>query len=383
MVGMLVAFHTQSNEGFAMHPLEKVFFKVACQITGRADFVHMSFTSLDKGHPRSLPRDFKNVLRLSKYDPDRKEAKFISRYVKDNKIKIAFFFDLRPNSSICKLLRKNGVRTIVSYWGAPMSDYNSLLKLTLKKMEILLYRNRPDLFIFESEAMRDLAVNGRGLSLSRTCVVPTGVDTKKFTPAKRNRGYLSRQFGIGKDEFVIVYTGHMEKRKGVHVIMASAIKLVDDLGLKNIKFLICGNRPGEEEIFLNTLRASNASDNVIFSGYRDDLDVILPSCDIGVIASTGWDSFPMSSQEMAACGLPIVVSRLQGLVETVENGVTGMLFEPGDANELSECVLSLLNDSEKRKSMSKAARRRVESGYSIDIQVERLISVVNRVIENK
>ena len=58
----------------------------------------------------------------------------------------------------------------------------------------------------------------------------------------------------------------------------------------------------------------------------DDLSRIFPCCYAGVIASTGWDSFTVSSLEMASSGLPLVVSNLQGLSESIEADVTGFLL---------------------------------------------------------
>jgi len=65
-----------------------------------------------------------------------------------------------------------------------------------------------------------------------------------------------------------------------------------------------------------------------FCGYRDRLVQLYTSCFCGVIPSTGWDPFLRTSVEMAAAGLPVVASRLQGLPEAVLDKETGLLFEP-------------------------------------------------------
>ena len=61
----------------------------------------------------------------------------------------------------------------------------------------------------------------------------------------------------------------------------------------------------------------------------------MSSSTLGVIALTGWDSFTLSSVEMAPCGFPLVVSRLQGLIETADDGGTGYLFDMDDHNALA------------------------------------------------
>ena len=58
MSGMLIVFHTQSNTSYAMAPLEKMFFQVACALVGDRNNVHFAFRNLYKGMPTCLPEDF-------------------------------------------------------------------------------------------------------------------------------------------------------------------------------------------------------------------------------------------------------------------------------------------------------------------------------------
>ena len=383
MAGMLVLFHTPSNEGYAMATLERVFFAVACELVGGQGNVHFAFKDLSRGMPVSLPENFGNVLALDASKAGQPCWHEAAKYIKRSNIETALSFDLSPSSPLCGMLRKAGVKHLVSYWGASMSSENVGLKLLLKRAEIALRSNKPDLFIFESEAMRFLAVQGRGISRAHTAVIPTGVNTELFRPNEHGRRYVTEQFGIAEDRFVVIFSGHMEERKGVRVIMEAARKVVDESGRDDICFLICGNRPGEEKRFVEMLVGSRAMSNVIFAGYRRDLRDILPGCDMGVIASTGWDSFTISSLEMAACGLPLVASALQGLVETLEDGRTGYLFEPGNSTALAERILQLSSDPALRGRLAAAGRQRIVDGYSRERQQARLIECISSVISRQ
>jgi glycosyltransferase involved in cell wall biosynthesis len=148
--------------------------------------------------------------------------------------------------------------------------------------------------------------------------------------------------------------------------------LVDIHGSYNWHLLICGNRPGEERRFLDMLQDHPAEKLVTFCGYRNDLPSLMPACDLGLIASTGWDSFPMSALEMAACGLPLVASDLQGLPEAIEPNVTGLLFKPGDHKELAEIMNALDSDDGRLEKMSMAARERIVKEFTIELQKKRL-----------
>ena len=374
MSSMIVMFHTPSNAGYAMSPLERMFFNVALAVCGKQENIHFTFKHLEGGFPKSLPEDFKNVIGFDNENPSIEDLSKLSQYIKENNIRLALCFDLQPSSPTCKALRKGGVERLVSYWGAPISGINSGLKLALKRMEIALRISKPDLFIFESEAMRELGVSGRGLSYSSTIVIPTSVDTHKYSPDSTGKHYVSQAFGIPADRKIAFYSGHMERRKGVHVIINAAIEIYEKGLSDQWHFLICGNKPGEKQVFLDTLSGTKAERYVTFGGYRSDLHKIMPGCDVGVVASTGWDSFPMSCLEMSSCGLPLVVSSLQGLKETLVDGTTGLLFEPGNYRELAEKLVQIGEDSTVIAEFSVAARKRVVDEYSLDIQKQRLLA---------
>ena len=80
----------------------------------------------------------------------------------------------------------------------------------------------------------------------------------------------------------------------------------------------------------------------------------------------------MSALEMAACGLPLVVSDLQGLPEVIEPNVTGLLFKPGNHQELADIMNSLGRDTNKLQKMGVAARDRIVQNFSLEVQKRRL-----------
>lgn len=373
MSGIIIIFHTKSNTGYAMAPLEKTFFEMAKTILKDTNDIHFGFKNFDNGKPTSLPENFTNLIAIDNENENTFES--AAKYIKEHKITYAFCFDLQVSSHIGNILRKNGVKKIISYWGATISGENFGLKLLFKKIEVFLKRSKPDHFIFESEAMRHFAINGRGIPKSITSVMPTGIDIDKYHPQNKDANLLSELFSIPKNSYVIFYSGHMERRKGVHVIVDAAIELIDNQGIDNIYFLIAGNKPGEESTFLNQLENKKAKLHTIFAGYRTDLEKIMPCCHIGVIASTGWDSFPMSALEMAACGLPLVVSNLQGLNETLEQGKTGITFQAGNHIALAKEISNLLKDESRLQSYSHNGRQRIINGYSTKHQLTNLTSL--------
>jgi glycosyltransferase involved in cell wall biosynthesis len=81
---------------------------------------------------------------------------------------------------------------------------------------------------------------------------------------------------------------------------------------------------------------------------------------------------------MAACGLPVVASRLQGLVEAVLDGETGLLFEPGDARQLADRLEMLLDHPDRAAELGRRGRVRCEQELNLDVQRNLLLAALRR-----
>jgi glycosyltransferase involved in cell wall biosynthesis len=359
---ILIMIHCRENTGYAISSLEHVFHQAALLAGYTEDRIFWSFNGLeDKSATNKIDCNYLN--------PDHTS---LIPYLRNNNIKTVIAFDLGYPASIIPLLKKNGVSKIISYWGASMSSLNTGFKLLLKKTEFYLRRNKPDLFIFESEAMRRTATHGRGIPHALTNVVYLGVDTEKFYPNYGNDFYAHDQFGIDRARKIIFYSGHMEERKGVRIIIKAAIQLASMGAIDGIHFVICGNKGDEAKTYADMLIGTAAESHVTFAGYRRDIPALMRSSYIGLIASTGWDSFTMSSVEMMASGLPMIVSNLQGLSETIENNKNGYLVNPGDHNDIAQNILTICADSDLAHKLSSNSRRRAEQYFSISQQIKEI-----------
>ncbi|MFY9532287.1 MAG: glycosyltransferase family 4 protein [Candidatus Acidiferrales bacterium] len=370
----LFLFHTVSNVGYAIEPAEALFYEVGLEIAGGdPSRVHFGFRNLDGGHPRSLPDSFKNLIAYDYSNRDPRNIRRLADYVKQNQIRLVVFYDIQPVDRLFRPLRKAGVRTIVSYWGAPISSRMPLWKLALKRLEVTLSRSKVDGLIFQSKAMADLAIYGRGVPAEMIDIVYTGPDISVFKPARS--AYVYEALDLPRDRKVVLYVGHMEPRKGVRTLIEAAIELLHHRKRRDVCFLLLGNK-GDESKQYERLYAGLGIDTLIrFGGYRSDVAKIYPSCFCGVIPTSGWDSFPRSPLEMAASGLPVIAARLQGLPESVLDRQTGLLFEPGSAGELAGCIETLLNQPELAAEYGGHGRERCEKELNRDNQRRRLREV--------
>jgi glycosyltransferase involved in cell wall biosynthesis len=94
-----------------------------------------------------------------------------------------------------------------------------------------------------------------------------------------------------------------------------------------------------------------------------------------VMPSLWFENFPLTLVEAFACGLPVIASRLGAMAELVEDGVTGLLFAPGDVADLALKMQWALDHPERMAAMGQAARGVYEARYTADINHSQLLAI--------
>lgn len=165
-----------------------------------------------------------------------------------------------------------------------------------------------------------------------------------------------------------LFVGRLSKEKGIPTLL----KAVQNL---NVPVRIVGDGPlrPQYERFVRDRRMVH----VTFEGYKsaDDLKRLYVNAAFLVVPSEWYENAPMTILEACAHGKPVIGSRIGGIPEMIDHGRTGLLFTPGDADELSECIQSLWTDKSLVADMGRAARAKVEREFSCQAHYERLMEV--------
>ncbi|TET63903.1 glycosyltransferase family 1 protein, partial [Candidatus Aerophobetes bacterium] len=171
-----------------------------------------------------------------------------------------------------------------------------------------------------------------------------------------------------------VYFGRISQEKGVLTL----IRAMRDI--KNSRLLIVG--AGELRNRLEEYVAEKEIANIEFSGYlgEEELKAMVRNSMFAVVPSEWYENCPYSVLEAFALGKPVIGSDIGGIPELIDDGINGLLFEPGNSQELSEKIAHLTSRPRLREQMGRNARKKVEEEYNPELFYGRLMEIYQRLI---
>jgi glycosyltransferase involved in cell wall biosynthesis len=119
------------------------------------------------------------------------------------------------------------------------------------------------------------------------------------------------------------------------------------------------------------------ADRVELLGARDDVPALLASASVALVLSD-YEGWPYTVMEAMAAGVPVIASRVGGVPELVEDGVTGFVVEPGRAEPVAGALAALVADPERARALGEAGRRRARESLSRETMVARLVELYER-----
>ena len=208
-------------------------------------------------------------------------------------------------------------------------------------------------------------------------LVYRGVDLRKYT------FYLTK-YDKNKDSFTVINVGRLTPLKGQYKFI-KAMKLVIEK-IPNIKVLIVGEGKQGSEEYLNKLKTLTKElgmeNNVSFLGKRDDITELLNKSDCLVLSTNVPEGFGRTIIEAGASGTAVCASNIGGIREIVDNGISGLLFEPNDKNDMAEKIIKMLSDIDLRRKCAINLRKKVEENFALDQMVKNTLSVYEEAIRS-
>ena len=204
----------------------------------------------------------------------------------------------------------------------------------------------------------------------------SGVDTRRFTADAGTRAAARRELDIPADATVFLFLGRLSRDKGV-LDLARAFAAVARAE-RNVWLLLIGP---DEDGLTPAIRATagEAAACLRLLGMTDVPERYLPAGDVFVLPSYR-EGFGSVIIEAAAAGLPAIGTRIYGVVDAIEEGATGLLVPPGDADALADAMRYLATDEKARRSLGAAARDRAQRDFSQERLTSALLAFYERVL---
>jgi len=272
---------------------------------------------------------------------------------------------------------------LARWWGVPLveevnvtTEIGRLRPLVLRRASRRIERwvvRRTTLFVTVSRAFKRMLVEQGGFPAERTIVQHNAVDPSDFdTDAVRP---VQRPASFGPDAFVFGYVGAFVPYHRLDQLVEVAARMA--LDRPQVRWLLVGDgvdRPRVEAL----LDERGLRERFWLAGMQphEAVPAHVMAMDAAVLPNSEAFNSPVKLFEYMAMGKAVVAPRVPAIAEVVEDGRTGLLFEPGDADSLGWALERLLDDAELREALGRDARREVLTNYTWSRNAREVLAAV-------
>ena len=250
--------------------------------------------------------------------------------------------------------KEYGIKTYITAHGSDMFEVykkQPIMRSTIKNV-----LKKADVVLAVSNALRHeiIATGVSGIS-HKTRLSWNSVDIDKFSSNANDS--FKKEFGL-TDKPIVLFVGNLIKRKNVESLL-EARKIANS----DYYLVIVGDGP----LFKNLKKKVEEENirDVIFTGSRNDVENIIPSCDVLVLPSFS-ESFGLVLIEALACGKPVIGSNVGGIIEIINDDV-GLLVDPNKISSIASAIDDVVNDENFRNALALNARNRAIDFSKVDI----------------
>ncbi|HPH41587.1 MAG TPA: glycosyltransferase family 4 protein [Syntrophorhabdaceae bacterium] len=227
--------------------------------------------------------------------------------------------------------------------------------------------------LVDSRSQRDFLIEQGIVSNKKSSVLADGsicgVDTDKFSPNVEARKRIRKEYGISESDVVFLYLGRLNRDKGLLDLAHSFNEVCSKYD--NTHLVIVG--PDEQGVGeeVESICAS-CKQKVHIAGYTDVPEQYFASADVFCLPSYR-EGFGVVIIQAASAGIPSIGTKIYGVVDTIEDGKTGLLYHPRDVDGLTSKMIEMIKRPDLRKMMGTNARIRASEKFSKGIATKALV----------
>ena len=248
-----------------------------------------------------------------------------------------------------------------------------IINRTLYKLEEIILAHYTDILITITKEDFQAAQKFKIRSGNKPYMVHgAGVNTDVIVDIDKNG--KRQEIGIPEDAFLIVSAGELNKNKNNKIV----IQAISKMKTQKAYYVVCG--VGNEQDNLESLaKRLHIEKRVKFLGYRTDMAEIMSCADVFVMPSFR-EGMPRAVLEAMDLGLPCIGSRIRGISDLIEDGVSGYLCNPMKEDEFVSALEKMFENEEMRLKMGNINKMRVKD-YSSDVVKKEYLSIYREVLK--
>lgn len=255
--------------------------------------------------------------------------------------------------------------------------YGSITIFLLSRIENFVASFTDKIIVISENEKGDL-IEHKIAAADKYITIPGAVKPDDFLKAY-DSALKREELRIPDNVILIGNVARLVPEKG-HLFCLEAFKMVADR-FPTVKLLIVGDGilKSDIEAKINEL---DLNDKVIMIGRRDDIAEIFASLDISLHTSM-WEGTPIAIIEAMLMGKAIIATKVGGIPELIEDGITGMLISPYDKKALANAIITLINDKALARKFGEATRQCAKEKFTLKTMIKKTTGLYNSFIESK
>ncbi len=230
-----------------------------------------------------------------------------------------------------------------------------------------------DALVLACESQRRIAIAQRIVPPDRIAIVPTGIRASNYQ-SQADRDQLRDKLGVSGSRAIIGSVAALTLQKGHRYLLEA----MAEVGRETDAILLLAGAGDQQSALLTQAEGLDIEDRVMFLGQRDDVADLLKSLDLFVLPSL-WEGLPYGLLEAMAAGTPVVTTNIPGNSDLIDGDTTGWLVPPADAAALARAIREAVQNRAEADSRAAAARRLVESDYTLENMIAGYIKLYTEV----
>ena len=326
----------------------------------------------------TLPLKSKNIFTMLS------NANKLAQYIKANNINIVHARSRAPAWSAYWAAKKAGVHFVTTFHGT-----YGLGPLGIKKLYNRVMTYGEKVIAISNHIKNHILKNYPKTEESKIRLIHRCADIEKFSPSAVTQARMInkiKEYNIADDRPVLLLPGRVTRWKGQHLLI-EALHLMKN---QNYYCIIAGDAQGRQKYldYLKKLaRKYKLDDRIGFFGRYQDVPALMMVSTVVLSTAIEPEAFGRISIEGQAMGKIVIASNIGGSLDTIQDGITGKLFESNNPQSLADALdwaLSL-NKAEAKK-ISDSAIKNVREHFTKQIMCDKTIEVYREVVnqnENK